>query len=167
MTTYIGIDPGKTGGVAAILPDGSLELHTIPLIGKEVDKQALSQIIGSYTKGPHIFVLEDVHAIPGTSAGTNFAFGNIKGMKEGLLIAHKAVHVLVAPKTWQKTLWMGIPVQKKAAGGNDTKATSLLSARRWFPTESFLSTSRSSVPHDGLVDAALMAKFAEITYGKK
>lgn len=164
---YVGIDPGKTGGVAVLNEDGSLELFTIPTVGTEVDLKLLYEFIESKTRGPHMVCLEDVHAIPGTGAGSNFSFGKIKGQKEGMLVGMKATYVLVGPKTWQKTMWQGTPLMKNAKGGNDTKAISLLAARKWFPNETFLATARSSKPHDGLVDAALMAKHMEITYGKK
>jgi crossover junction endodeoxyribonuclease RuvC len=163
---YLGIDPGKTGGVAILKEDGTLELHTIPVIGKEVDLKSLNEIIFNATREEHIVCLEDVHAIPGTGAGSNFEFGRIKGLKEGMLVGMQATYVMLAPKTWQKTMWAGVPLQKKAAGGNDTKATSLLAARRWFPKETFLATARSSKPHDGLVDSALMAMCLKLTYGK-
>ena len=50
----------------------------------------------------------------------------------------------------------------------DTKATSLNAARRIFPGETFLATPRSKKPHDGLVDAALIAYVGfMITKGSK
>jgi hypothetical protein len=162
---YAAIDPGKTGGVAILNEDGTLELHTIPVIGKEVDLKLLNEIIYNATRQDHIVCLEDVHAIPGTGAGSNFEFGRIKGLKEGMLVGMQARYVMVNPRTWQGIMWQGVPVQKKAAGGNDTKATSLIAARRWFPNETFLATARSSKPHDGLVDAALMAMYLKIKYG--
>ena len=81
----------------------------------------------------------------------------IKGIKQGILVAMEVQYIMVAPKTWQATAWSGVPVQKKSTGKNDTKATSLLAARRLFPSETFLATERSKVAHDGLVDAALIA----------
>lgn len=41
----------------------------------------------------------------------------------------------------------------------DTKATSLLAAKRLFPEETFLATTRSKVPHDGIVDAVLIGLY--------
>lgn len=41
----------------------------------------------------------------------------------------------------------------------DTKATSLLAAKRLFPDETFLATQRSKVPHDGIVDAVLIGLY--------
>lgn len=161
---YIGIDPGKSGGVAILRPDNTLDLHTIPVIGKEIDLKSLYDILFEATRGEHLVCLEDVHALPGTGAGSNFDFGRTKGLKEGILVGMQARYVMVAPKTWQKEMWQGIPMMKKASGGNDTKAISLLAARRWFPNETFLATARSSKPHDGLYDAALMANYIKLRY---
>jgi hypothetical protein len=43
----------------------------------------------------------------------------------------------------------------------DTKATSLIAAKRLFPEEKFLATSRSKVPHDGIVDAVLIGEYCK------
>jgi hypothetical protein len=52
--------------------------------------------------------------------------------------------------------WQGVPVQQKN-GKNDTKATSLIAATRLFPNQKFLKSK------DGQVDAALIAKYLELT----
>ncbi len=69
-------------------------------------------------------------------------------------------------------MWQGVPLIQKIDGKKknkdgtqkmktDTKAMSLVAAQRIFPNESFLATERSSVPHDGLVDAALICEFGK------
>jgi len=169
LTNYCGIDVGKNGGLA-VIQGGDMFLHKIPLIGKIVDLHELHNIIRSFTVdyGPHIVCLEDVSSIPGSSAGSNFAFGENKGQLEGLLAGMGASYQKVPPKTWQKVCWEGVPIQKKSCGKkNDTKLTSLIAAKRLFPGETFLASSRSTVPHDGLIDAALIAKYAQIKYGSR
>lgn len=157
--SYIGIDPGKDGGIACLSPDNKLTLHKIPLIGKEADLQGIRQILMQYiNQGNCMFGLEDVKPFPGVSALSMGKLMEIKGIKQGILVALEVPYVLIAPKTWQSTVWAGVPVQKKSNGKNDTKATSLIAARRLFPSESFLATERSKVAHDGLVDAALIAQ---------
>jgi hypothetical protein len=157
---FIGIDPGKTGGIAAINKEtGQLILHEIPLIGKELDVVGLVEIINGYTSEPHFFCLENVHALPGASAGSSFSFGRTLGAKEAILVALKATFQKIAPKKWQSVVWEGIPNMKKPNGKNDTKAMSLLAAQRLFPNQKFLKSK------DGLIDAALMAKYLELSYG--
>lgn len=164
---FVGIDPGKEGGISCLDDDGTLTLHTIPKIGDEVDVNALNEIIEQYVgNSNHIFALEDVKPFPGTSAMSMGKLMEIKGIKRGILIANKATYVMVPPKTWQKVAWSGVPNMKKSNMKNDTKGMSLVAASRIFPNEKFLATSRSRVPHDGLVDAALMSFYLKSTYGK-
>tara|TARA_R110000772_G_scaffold36462_2_gene87195 strand:- start:2417 stop:2917 length:501 start_codon:yes stop_codon:yes gene_type:complete len=164
MKKYIGIDVGKTGGIAVLGEDNSLILHPIPTIGKELDVQALSDILEQYISDDSLFAVEDVRSLPGVGSGSNFSFGNVKGLKVGILTALKARMILVFPKTWQKVSLQGVPIQKKANGKTDTKLMALIGAKRLFPTESFLATKRSSVPHDGLIDAALIAYYLKTNH---
>jgi len=124
-------------------------------------------------------VIEDVHSIFGTSSKSNFQFGRSLGNIEMLPVVFGKPLIKVAPKTWQRVAWQGIPVVKnpkvvKASKNKDgtlkpertlmktdTKATSLNAARRLFPKESFLDSPQSSVAHDGVVDAALIAYWAK------
>ena len=110
-------------------------------------------------KNKTYFALEDVHSLPGVSAKANFSFGENKGEYRGMLVALELPYMEVQPKVWQKVAWEGVPLMKNSKGRTDTKAMSLTAAKRLFPNESFLATSRSSVPHDGLVDAALIAYY--------
>lgn len=169
-----GVDPGKTGAVALLsLEDNSLKFVGVPLIGTNVDVPRmlaeLREVGPSVARG----VMEDVHSIFGASAKSNFQFGWINGLMECMLYASGIPFTKVQPKAWQALAWAGIdpvsvPTGKKHKKTGkpmykvDTKATSLLVARRLFPDESFLATARSSVPHDGRVDAALMAYYAKV-----
>ena len=83
----------------------------------------------------------------------------IKGVKHGMIVSLGMPYELIAPKTWQKETQKGVPNLKKSNGKNDTKGMALLAAKRIFPQEKFLATARSTTPHDGLVDAALMAYY--------
>lgn len=169
---YIGIDPGKSGGIA-VITDGSLEkLYTIPTIGKEVDIRQLSEILKKYYD--HTVAIEMVHSMHQMSANSNFQFGFVCGIIEGLVSGLNMKYVKVSPKMWQEIIFRGIPVHRKPStteimksgakkvttGRIDTKKMSLISAKRLFPNETFLATDRSSVPHDGLYDAANIAEYA-------
>ncbi len=171
QTVYIGIDPGKTGGISVLLPDGSRQFFTIPVIGKEVDLKEFNRIIASLiTDNPDHWVgLERVHAVPGSGAAQTFEFGWICGVLEAILVANNARWEHIAPKTWQKVIWEGVPKQVKSSGGTDTKSTSLIAAQRWFPDEKFLPPDagpRKTKAHDGLVDAALIAAYMRYRHGK-
>jgi len=163
----LGIDPGKNGGLCFIDKQGNKFLYKIPLISNEFDGKEFRSLLE--IKYPDVVIIEDVHSIFGVSSNANFEFGRIVGQIQGIVQAMNFKYVLVQPKAWQKECWQGVkPVEintgKKTKTGEpkykiDTKATSLIAAKRLAPNESILATERSSKPHDGLVDAFLIAEY--------
>ncbi len=161
---YAGIDVGKKGGVVVID-----EFSTIQRKHAFKDYKAFLKFVQDlYFKRvlewgfEVVFVIEDVHSLFGMSAKSNFSFGHIKGFKEGALMALDFEYHLVQPKVWQKGVWLPEDVVINDKQKKDTKATSLNAAKRLWKDEDFLATERSRVPHDGLVDAALMAEYCRI-----
>lgn len=168
---YIGIDPGKTGGIAVIEDKKLVDYIPVPTVGKDLNIDFLVK----YLKGRDAFcILEDVHSIYGTSAKSNFQFGRVLGVLEGVISASDIPYVKVSPKEWQKVSWKGVePVKintgKKTSQGNpkykiDTKSTSLMAAKRLFPGEEFCQSAKSSKPHDGIVDAVLIAFYGSVKF---
>lgn len=162
MNLYVGIDPGKNGGIVTINSEGVLKLYPIPKIKTNVDYRELYSIFNAI-EGDNIYcVIEEVHSVFGSSAKSNFNFGYISGVLLGMIISREDIsYEMVPPKKWQKEIWSSSDIVKKENGRNDTKATSLLAAKRLFPGESFLATPRSKKPHDGLYDAALLAEYCK------
>jgi|SRR6056297_316491 len=171
----IGIDPGKNGFICIMNdldgmiingdnPDITIkEYYNIPIIGQEVDLNTMDSIFKNISMGVRFenyhCCIEDVHAIFGSSAKATFSFGWIVGVLEALLVAHGIPYTKVKPKEWQKEMWQGVPIQKKPNGRTDTKAMSLLAAKRLFPNEDLTATERSVKPHDGKIDALLLAEY--------
>lgn len=145
---YVGIDIGANGGIAVI--------ENKKLIYKKLGevKDWIKLI-----KKPVTVAIEDLHSIYGSSAKSNFSFGVNNGKVMGALECMGIDYIKVAPKTWQKSVWISEDIVK-FEGKVDTKATSLNAARRYYPHEQFLASDRSSVPHDGIVDAVLLAIYA-------
>jgi hypothetical protein len=54
--------------------------------------------------------------------------------------------------------WQDVMLGKRLAKGM-TKVAALASANKLWPTERWLATTRSKTPHDGMVDAALIARY--------
>lgn len=156
----IGIDVGKSGGVAKIYPDNSLEYFRMPMIGSEYDIQGLKEILTPKEGEEIVHVgIEHVHAIQQRAgASSNFSFGMGKGILMGLTEGLGHRYTLVNPRTWQKIAWEGVTRQK------DNKHTSLLAAKRLFPGYSFLATPKSRKPHDGIVDAILIAYYCKVKF---
>lgn len=157
----IGIDPGYSGGIC-FLEDGKVtNLFTIPLNPEgDVNFTGLIRIM-SEVRGSDVVVIEDVHSIFGSSAKSNFQFGRICGILRTLAEFTGAEIVLVPPKTWQKRVWAEEDIVVKGKK-KDTKGTSLNASLRIFPEVDFRKSARATKPHDGLVDAALIAYSATV-----
>lgn len=161
-----GIDPGKNGAIVSIDEKFNIVYKaTVPLISSSrvIDvPEFVRRIKISYAD---FVVMEKVGSIYGSSSKSNFTFGRVVGILEGVLYATNTKFIQSSPRTWQKTAWHGItPIKEPGGKKTNTKATSLLAARRLFPEENFLASSRSKKPHDGLVDAALIAYTAMLNY---
>jgi hypothetical protein len=100
MQVWIGIDIGSRGAVVALFEDGTVK--TIPLKSAVDITNFLYDIEESHT----IFnvALEDVHAIYGSSAKSNFGFGFNTGWIHGIIETFGLKPKMVPPKTWQKYL---------------------------------------------------------------
>jgi hypothetical protein len=163
----LGIDPGKEGAVVLLSGDGKEIIpFTMPVIGKELDRQTLLKNLISIgqTYNPYVYV-ENVHAIHGCSAASTFSFGYVCGALHTAIEAARLSYTLVSPKTWQKEMFQGIPVLRKPApkgkkrGPVDTKKMALIAAQRLFPTIDLRASIRCKNPHEGIVDALLIAEY--------
>lgn len=70
--------------------------------------------------------------------------------------ACNAVHVPVF--RIQVKEWQDVELGKRLAKGQ-TKTAALRKAQQHWPNESWFATSRSRTPHDGIIDAALIARY--------
>ena len=171
----IGIDPGKNGAIVTLEGPHIVFKGVTPLIGNELDMHGLSELIRSQTgEDCHVFV-EKVHAIHGSSAGATFTFGGVYYAVQAILCTLHQPFTLVQPKEWQKVMYQGIPEIRKAPivikkgkrsgqtikGRVDTKAMSLLAAKRLYPSEDLRKNERSRIEHDGIVDALLIAAYGQ------
>lgn len=167
--TFVGIDPGMSGFITAIFPNGKFEFYSID----ENDDLDLHRALKSIKERSFqvTAVLEDVHAIFNSSAKSTFNFGEIKGILKGLLIANEIPYTLVQPKTWQSEIWnnqdmivsyktvirQGKEIKQKVV---DTKSTSINAARRLFPQIDLRKNERCKKTDDNKVDSLLMAEYA-------
>lgn len=169
-TIILGVDPGMEGCWAAINEKSELIDRLVnPRVGKTgpVDLPAIINWLKSLqlpTFDKCIFAFEDVHPLYGVSVSSTGSLMESKGMIRGVLTTfamslQNASVVPLTPKAWQSTVWLtGDKVTK--ASRVDTKATSLVCAKRIWPQEKFLATQKSKKPHDGIVDAMLIAEAA-------
>jgi hypothetical protein len=159
---YLGIDPGKQGAFVVI--DENLiviEKFGMPLIGREYDRQAISQILTKYPY--HKIGLENPDIIFGVGKSAVASLSHCVGLIEGIMIGLKTPFVLIKPKEWQKECWKHTKIQKKIGGkANDPKATSIIAAVNLWPSENFKITNAGNTSknhNEGMIDAVLVAEY--------
>jgi len=151
--TYIGIDIGKKGGIVILKP--SPLIWPMPLIGTDLDYRTLQSLMVYNTTrigGEFLVIFEKLQSIFGTSKATAFSMGHQAGAVEMMCIAMGLPFVKVPPKTWQKEMLLGTNPK------SDTKARAAIAASNLFPGVN-LKIGKSTKPHDGIVDALLMAEY--------
>lgn len=166
MKTYIGIDIGKKGAISMLSSDG-VSTYAMPMIKDELDYtmlyELLMQIQASELKrtgsNPHL-VFEKLGVIFGSSKSTAFSMGYQSGAVEMMAISLGIPYTKIPAKQWQKEMFQGVEVVKKGTK-NDTKAMALIAINRLFPKLKLTFGMKATKPHDGLVDAVLMAEYAK------
>jgi hypothetical protein len=143
---FLGIDPGKSGGVFAF---GDLR---IPIIHKCPDTiKDMAELIWEIKSldARYYTVIELVHSFPGNGSVSSFKFGRNYGEWLGILAALSMPYVQVSPNKWMKHFG-AMPKEKK-----DRKNHIKHLAQQRFPDLKItLATS----------DAVLMALYAKDIY---
>lgn len=170
-SVYMGIDPGSKGFISVLKQENGEKVFEFYSI-EDNDAYQLGDILSEIKhKYQNVTcVMEEVHAIFGSSAKSTFSFGEINGILKGLLIANKIPYHLVAPKTWQKEMWdnKDLVVAYKTIKIKDkdvikkevnTKQTSFNTAKRIFPHIDLRKTERCKKSDDNKVDSLLIAEY--------
>lgn len=144
MRIFIGVDPGKSGAMAIIHPQGTVDVMPFDAVKYSLALARVSD--GEY---PVTCCVEKVGAMPGQGVVSMFNFGHNLGMIEGLLRAYGIPYQLVPPQTWKKEFSL-----------SSDKAKSIEVCQKLFPNVSLLATERSKKPNDGIAEALLMAEYA-------
>lgn len=144
-TICIGIDPGKSGAMAVLFPEGRVELTPFDETGFFAAFRALASPL---VDRKIAVVLEHVGGMPGQSAPAAFNFGDNFGFIRGLLSAFEIPYELVRPQKW-----------KKEFSCTSDKNTSIEVAKRLFPGVCLRRTERCRKDDDGFAEALLMAEY--------
>jgi len=163
MRKYIGIDLGKHGAYYILGEDGSeIDRGPTPMIKKEIDWHAFNEILAPYEMFNGMVMFEKIGIIQGSSKAVAFSMGGQLIGVQMCCIANNLIYTMVPPKKWQAEIFDGQTKIYQAGSKTklDTKAMALMAAKRLFPKVNLLMTNRSTVPHDGLVDALLIAEYA-------
>lgn len=101
--TIIGIDPGKSGGIAWIR-DGSPCVEKMPETLKDLWELITSDILRNETIGMTVAYIEAVHSSPQMGVTSAFTFGQGFGHLEMALTAAGIPFERVSPQKWQKAM---------------------------------------------------------------
>jgi len=174
----IGIDPGITGALAILAPDGRVTCLDLPVmerasrrvrtkagqmrdkITNQIDARALAQMLRDcyigHDKNEILVLIEKCQAMPGTIKGSDkpqssagtFSLGLSAGLIEGVVAALGLPHQLVHPATWKAHF--RVPVGKDAARAM---------ASRWYPGAAL-----DRVKDHGRAEAILIARYGQDKY---
>jgi crossover junction endodeoxyribonuclease RuvC len=156
---FIGIDPGLQGGIATIHKGGEITTLAMPTIKIGKKRMLDNALLAGTFSLPNILdiksyaILEQQQAMPKQGVTSMFSIGYGFGALKQCLVDFNIPHEVVRAQTWQKEF--DISGRK----GN-TKAQALQICQNLFPNLNLLATERSKKPHEGIVDAMLIAEFA-------
>ena len=151
---YIGVDPGKNGGIAFI--DIRHEFVT-PLVKTYCySDEELISLCSDFKDFRVVCFLEQVHAMPKQGVSSTFNFGMNFGFIQGVLKAYAIPYELVTPQKW-----------KKEFSCTSDKNTSIEVCKRLFPGVNLKATERCRKEHDGIAEALLIAEYGRRHYNGK
>jgi crossover junction endodeoxyribonuclease RuvC len=157
--SIMGIDPGLTGAVAVIDKKGKVITYaSFPTIGNRLDLKGLLDLMSELKKDhkPNRAFLEKAHALPNQGVTSMFNFGVTAGHLEMCLASLKIPYEQIVPRVWTAVMHKGLSRNMTA------KERSLQLARGLFPEEDFTLTERATKPHNGVVDALLIAEYGRM-----
>lgn len=151
----VGIDPGQKGGLVTLDGTGTIvDMRPMPADPREVATfLRLTREACGLSRWPLHVMLEKAQSMPKQGIASAFTYGTHYGELRGILVALELEHTLVPPSAWTKAMHVG-------TRAGEAKVRSMEAARRLKPTEPFkMASSKATKPHDGLVDAYLIAEF--------
>ena len=149
---YIGVDPGKNGGLAWII-DGEARAKRLTLTTLATDIASICRNAEMLWQEVTCYV-EQVHAMPHQGSVSTFSFGeNYGGILWTLVAVNSLVPAdmeinIVTPQKW-----------KKAMGVTADKRTSIRRCKELFPDVDLRATARCKKDHDGMAEALLIAEY--------
>jgi Holliday junction resolvasome RuvABC endonuclease subunit len=173
MTSYLGIDPGLDGGFAVITDNHvSLKL-AMPTSSKKlqgnktkryINRSSVMNFLNALPVATFIAIEEQI-PVRNQSVTSVFTTAKNYGI---LLMAISASVFGFSPLEVPSSRWhalFGIVSEPKA--GKSTKAQAFEIASAIFPNTNFRQSNRARTPHDGIVDATLIAHYCQLSQQEK
>ena len=142
MKYFLGIDPGKSGGIAFISECGT-EAWANKITASERD---FWNIVSEHKEDVQFGMIEKVHSSPQMGVRSAFSFGQSYGFLRGMLIASEIKFDEVRPQKWMKYL--------SCMTGGDKNVTKR-KAQQLFP--------KIKITH-AIADALLIAEYCRQTW---
>ncbi len=141
--TFLGIDPGLTGGIAFICPNGNIYVYDIPLAGGEVHVDILCGLLTNHGK-IEMATIERAQAMPKQGVSSTFKYGAAYGSLCAAVTMCRIPYQLISPRVW-----------KHYYGLNSDKEKSRALAIRLWPGCGLFSRRKDH----GRAEAALIARY--------
>lgn len=157
MKVWVGIDPGLKGALCAL----DENMRILDLVDMPVDEDGVNaiEVMRWLEKWEQPKVaLEKGQAMPGQGVASCFNYGHGCGVLYAVCRVMGLSVTMVRPQTWTKVVHQG-------TDGGDAKERSRVAAMRLWPEERWGVEGRRKRPHDGRIDAALVAEWARRTVG--
>jgi crossover junction endodeoxyribonuclease RuvC len=138
----LGVDPGITGGIAALYPDGRIMADDIPTVDGSVDVDALVRRIRE--RAPRLAVIEKAQAMPRQGVVSTFRYGTAFGALCAVTALCEIPTYLVSPRKWKSHFGLDADKEKSRA----------LAIRLW-PGRGLFERKKDH----GRAEAALIARF--------
>jgi hypothetical protein len=152
----VGVDNGLDGGLCALSKFNGdvisyIKMPTLKRKGKsEIDPKPIKQWLLDFNT-PFVLVIEEPlrHAPSSQSMRSmSISFGKLLGMADAAGFDVECVEV----RDWQTDMLGRLPKGK-------TKPAALALAKKLEPDQNWLANKRCKTPHDGIIDAYLIAKY--------
>lgn len=163
---YLGVDPGLDGSFAVVSGDEITYKLVIPTLrfttkaGKtktEIDRDGVLSFLSTLPPHTHV-AIEEVQAYRKQNiTATCTTCRNYGILLMALTVAHMYITEVPA-NVWQE--YHGI-VSVKKGKGETTKQQAYKIAQAKYPHVDFRKSGRAQKPHDGIVDAALIAEYCQ------
>ena len=150
----LGVDPGLSGALAVLAPDGALLIFDTPTVTRRVNNKTKRQLepyqlaawVEISRRSIRFAVIEQVGTMPGQGVTSAFNFGFVTGALHGIIAACGVEIRTVPPQVWKRKF--GLLGQGKDASRGE--------ASRRFPASAHLWPLKK---HDGRAEAALIALY--------
>jgi len=105
----LGIDPGITGGIATLWPDGRIDAYDIPTVDGSVNVDALVRHVRAHA--PRLAMIEKAQAMPKQGVVSVFKYGCAFGALCAATAVLEIPTHLVSPRKWKT--YFGLDADKE------------------------------------------------------